>query len=172
VRDNGDTYFRRLGRDPVLGTIFDDVELNVGWGYDSRNRTLFPTRGGSHRLTLAVTPPGTDVSYGLASFKSQQFFRIPLPLIDKMPFMLATDIGYGRAFGGTTGVPPHRHVFTGGSESGMGGHNAKVPARRCFETTMGGSFGDTAPRTFDAATCYSSTPQVRPKVPTGVSATG
>ena len=31
VRNNGDYYFRRVGRDPVLGTILDTVELTGGW---------------------------------------------------------------------------------------------------------------------------------------------
>ena len=53
VRNNGDDYFRRVGREPVLGTILDVVEFNIGWGYDSRDRTLFPTRGGSHRLSFS-----------------------------------------------------------------------------------------------------------------------
>ena len=59
---------------------------------------------------------------------------------------------------------------TGGSEAGLNGHHAKIPARRCFESVMGGAFGDTTARSFDPAACYSSTPQVRPKSPTGVSA--
>jgi outer membrane protein insertion porin family len=141
VRENGDTYFRRVGRDPLLGTIIDDVELSVGWGWDSRNRTLFPTKGGSHRLSVSVTPPGTEVSYGIASFKSQQFFRIPLPLIDRMPFMLSTDIGYGRAFGDTTGVPPHRHFFTGGSESVRGFRDGTLGPRDSLGNPYGGDAG-------------------------------
>jgi outer membrane protein insertion porin family len=141
VRENGDTYFRRVGRDPVLGTILDDIQLNVGWGWDSRNRTLFPTKGGSHRLSLSVTPPGTDVSYGIANFRSQQFFRIPLPLIDRMPFMLSADVGYGRAFGDTTGVPPHRHVFTGGSESVRGFRDGTLGPRDSLGNPYGGDAG-------------------------------
>jgi hypothetical protein len=35
---------------------------------------------------------------------------------------------------------------------------------------MKGTFGDSTARTFDASACYSSTPQVRPKSPTGVTA--
>ena len=52
VRNNGDYYFRRVGGDRVLGTILDTVEITGGWMYDSRNRSLFPTRGGSHRAEL------------------------------------------------------------------------------------------------------------------------
>lgn len=54
---------------------------------------------------------------------------------------------------------------TGGSEAGIGGHNAKIPARRCFEDVMRGTWGDTTARTFDASACYNGTPQVRPKPP-------
>jgi outer membrane protein insertion porin family len=141
VRNNGDDYFRRVGRDPVLGTILDTVDFTLGWGYDSRNRTLFPTRGGSHRLSLSVTPPVTDVSYATANFRSQQFFRIPLPLIDKMPFMLSTDIGYGTAFGKTTGVPPNRHIFTGGSESVRGFKDGTLGPRDSLGNPYGGDAG-------------------------------
>ena len=62
VRNNGDSYFRRIGSDPVLGTILDVAEINAGWTYDSRDRTLFPTRGGSYRFNLSVAPPFNGVS--------------------------------------------------------------------------------------------------------------
>jgi outer membrane protein insertion porin family len=132
VRNNGDDYFRRVGRDPILGTILDTVELNLGWGYDSRNRSLFPTAGGSHRLSLSVTPPATNVSYAIAN---------PLPLIDRLPFMLATDIGYGTALGDTTGVPPNRHIFVGGSESVRGFKDGTLGPRDSLGNPFGGDAG-------------------------------
>ena len=141
VRNNGESYFRRIGSDPVLGTILDTVELNFGWGYDSRDRTLFPTRGGSHRFSIAVTPPGDSANYAIANFKSQQFFRIPLPLIDKLPIMLATDAGYGVAFGDTTAVPPHRHIFTGGSDSVRGFKDGTLGPRDSLGNPFGGDAG-------------------------------
>ena len=144
VRNNGDDYFRRIGRDSVLGTILDVVEFNVGWGYDSRDRTLFPTRGGQYRFGFSVTPPVTSVSYAIARFQSQQFFRIPLPLIDRMPFMLSTDLGYGTAFGDTTAVPPHRHIFTGGSDSVRGFRDGTLGPRDSLGNPYGGDAGVSA----------------------------
>jgi outer membrane protein insertion porin family len=141
VRNNGDDYFRRIGRDPVLGTILDVTELNASWGYDSRNRTLFPTTGGSHRFSFTVAPPVTDVSYALANFKSQQFFRIPLPWIDRVPIMLATNIGYGTALGDTTAVPPHKHIFTGGSDSVRGFRDGTLGPRDSLGNPFGGDAG-------------------------------
>ncbi len=141
VRNNGDDYFRRVGRDPMLGTVLDTVELNAAWIYDSRDRTLFPTRGGSHRLTVGVTPPGGSVSYGTVNFRSQQFFRLPLPLIEKIPFSLSTDLGYGRAFGDTTALPPHRHIFTGGSSSVRGFDDGTLGPRDSLGNPYGGDAG-------------------------------
>jgi outer membrane protein insertion porin family len=141
VRDNGDDYFRRVGGSTILGTILDTVELNVGWGYDSRDRTLFPTRGGMHRLQFSVTPPGSSVSFGNVNFRSQQFFRIPLPLIDKIPIMLSTDLGYGTAFGDTTALPPHRHIFTGGSDSVRGFRDGTLGPRDSLGNPYGGDAG-------------------------------
>jgi outer membrane protein insertion porin family len=144
VRNNGDDYFRRIGRDPVLGTVLDTVELNAAWLYDSRDRTLFPTRGGSHRLTIGITPPGGSVSYGTVNFRSQQFFRLPLPLLDRLPISLSTDIGWGRAFGDTTAVPPQRHIFTGGSDTVRGFDDGTLGPRDSLGNPYGGDAGISA----------------------------
>jgi outer membrane protein insertion porin family len=141
VRNNGDDYFRRVGPTTILGTILDTVDINVGWGYDSRDRALFPTRGGMHRLQFSVTPPGSSVSFGNVNFRSQQFFRLPLPLIDKIPFSLSTDIGYGTAFGDTTALPPHRHIFTGGADSVRGFRDGTLGPRDSLGNPYGGDAG-------------------------------
>ncbi len=142
VRNNGEDYFRRVGRDPVLGTILDVVELNLGWVFDSRDRTLFPTRGGTHRFSVSVTPPGNSASYAIANFHSQQFFRFGgVPLLEKIPFSISTDLGWGTAFGDTTGVPPHRHIFTGGSESVRGFKDGTLGPRDSLGNPYGGDTG-------------------------------
>jgi outer membrane protein insertion porin family len=145
VRDNGDYYFRRLGGDRVLGTIFDTVEITGGWAYDSRNRTLFPTRGGIHRLNLSIAPPFNDVSYASVNLRSQQFFRIPgWDVFEKFPLMVSTNIGWSKAFGDTTGVPPHRHVFTGGSDSVRGFDDGSLGPRDSLGNPYGGDAGVSA----------------------------
>jgi outer membrane protein insertion porin family len=141
IRNNGDDYFRRIGGDTILGTVLDTVELNAGWLYENRNRSLFPTSGGSYRLSLGVTPPGGSVSYGTVNFRAQQFFRLPLPFLDRVPISLSTDIGYGRAFGDTTGVPPHRHIFTGGSDTVRGFKDGTLGPRDSLGNPYGGDAG-------------------------------
>ncbi len=145
VRNNGDDYFRRVGRDPVLGTILDTVELSASWLYDSRNRYLFPTRGGMHRFNFTITPPGGSVEFATATWRSQQFFRIPgIPLLEKIPFSLATNLGWGKAFGDTTALPPHRHIFTGGSDSVRGFGDGTLGPRDSLGNPYGGDAGISA----------------------------
>jgi len=142
VRDNGDYYFRRIGSDRVLGTILDTVEISGGWLYDSRDRSLFPTRGGSHRLSFAVAPPGNDVTYATANWRSQQFFRIPgFDVLDRFPLSVTTNIGWSKAFGDTTAVPPHRHVFMGGSDSVRGFRDGTLGPRDSLGNPYGGDAG-------------------------------
>jgi outer membrane protein insertion porin family len=141
VRNNGNDYFRRVGRDSILGTVIDTVELTAGWNYDSRDRYLFPTRGGSHRFSMSVTPPGGSVEFATANWRSQQFFRLPIPLIDKIPFSVATQLGWGTALGDTTALPPHRHIFTGGSDSVRGFKDGTLGPRDSLGNPYGGDAG-------------------------------
>ena len=139
VRNNGDSYFRRVGSDPVLGTVLDTLELSASWLYDSRNRYLFPTSGGSHRLTFTITPPGGSVEYATATWRSQQYFRFTgVPLLEKVPLLLTTNLGWGRAFGDTTALPPHRHFFSGGSDSVRGFKDGTLGPRDSLGNPYGG----------------------------------
>ena len=145
VRNNGDSYFRRVGKDPVLGTLLDLVELTAGWGYDSRDRALFPTRGGSYRLSLTATPPGGSISFATANFRSQQFFHLPgIPLLEKIPLSLSTDFGWGTAFGDTTEIPPNRHIFNGGSDTVRGFKDGTLGPRDSLGNPYGGDAGVSA----------------------------
>lgn len=144
VRNNGDDYFRRVGNEPILGTILDTVELTAGWSYESRDRYLFPTRGGSYRLNLSITPPGGSVEFATASWRSQQFFRLPIPLIDQIPFSFATNLGWGKALGDTTALPPNRHIFTGGSDSVRGFKDGTLGPRDSLGNPYGGDAGISA----------------------------
>ncbi len=142
VRHNGDYYFRRVGDDPVLGTIIDSVELTGGWLWESRDRALFPTRGGQHRFSFGITPPGSDVSYATANFRSQQFFRIPgFEFLERFPIQVTTNLGWTTALGDTTAAPPHRHIFTGGADSVRGFRDGTLGPRDSLGNPYGGDAG-------------------------------
>jgi outer membrane protein insertion porin family len=145
VRENGDYYFRRVGRERILGTLLDTVEINGSWLYDSRDRSLFPTHGGSHRLSVSYALPIDDVSYVTANFRSQQFFHIPgADWLERFPLSVTTNLGWSRALGDTTAVPPHRHVFTGGSDSVRGFRDGTLGPRDSLGNPYGGDAGVSA----------------------------
>lgn len=142
VRNNGDYYFRRVGSDPILGTIIDSVEISGGWLWESRDRSLFPTRGGLHRLSFGITPPGSSVEYATVNFRSQQFFRIPgWDFLDRFPIQVTTNLGWSTALGDTTATPPHRHIFTGGSDSVRGFRDGTLGPRDSLGNPYGGDAG-------------------------------
>ena len=142
VRNNGDSYFRRVGSDTVLGTVLDNVELSAGWLYDSRNRTLFPTRGGMYRFTVTATPPGNTISYATAYLRAQQFFHLPGPdFFEKFPISVSSVIGWSAAFGDTTSVPPHHNVLMGGSDSVRGFRDGTLGPRDSLGNPYGGDSG-------------------------------
>lgn len=142
VRENGDPYFRRVGRDPILGTIIDSVELSGGWSWESRNRTLFATRGAMHRLSVGVTPPGSGVSYATVNYRSQQFFRIPgFDFLDKFPIQVSTQAGWTTPLGDTTAAPPHRHMFIGGADTVRGFDDGTIGPRDSLGNPYGGDLG-------------------------------
>jgi outer membrane protein insertion porin family len=145
VRNNGDYYFRRVGRERILGTLLDTVEITGSWMYDSRNRSLFPTSGGSHRLSVSIAPPINDVSFVTANFRSQQFFHIPgADWLDRFPLSVTTNLGWSRALGDTTAVPPQRHVFMGGSDSVRGFRDGTLGPRDSLGNPYGGDAGMSA----------------------------
>jgi hypothetical protein len=45
---------------------------------------------------------------------------------------------------------------TGGDVSNVAGHAYRIPARKCFEDVMRGTFGDTTAKAFNANNCYTS----------------
>jgi len=136
VRDNGDSYFRIVGSDYVIGTDADLAELSTGWSYDSRDRTLFPTQGAAQTFALSTAVPGSPVEYWRATYQYQQFFH--LPLIKWLPFTFNVRAGYASAFGDTTAVPPNLHFFTGGPDSVRGFREGSLGPRDSLGNPYGG----------------------------------
>ena len=142
VRNNGgSTYLRRSGDYFIRGTISNVLELNTSWSYESRDRTLFPTRGTAQSFTISGAVPGSDLQYMTASYRFQHYFRIPLPLIREVPFRVSATAGYGRGYGGTDSLPPNRHFFVGGPDSVRGFRESTLGPRDSLGNPYG---GDTA----------------------------
>jgi outer membrane protein insertion porin family len=100
----------------LLGSRYDTVELNVGWQYDSRNRSLFADRGLRSALSLTVVPPGGGVRYWIASYEFSGF----LPIWHKWVLTESLQIALGQPLGGTVGMPPYKRFYAGGPDTVRG----------------------------------------------------
>jgi len=116
VRGNGDSSVNcsPACNDPtavlIFGSEFFTYELTGGWSYDTRNRSIFATNGALHSVGISSTIPGSEVEYVYTNYRYTQY----LPLIRYFTFELNADLGYGKALGDTTSLPPYRNFFAGG----------------------------------------------------------
>jgi len=116
VQNNG-TPIAIDGINNVYGTQIDTFELNLGWSYDSRNRTLFPDAGSLVSFSLSASVPSSDVEYYVTRLDFTKYFRLPGP----WRFKINSDLAFGDAYGNqTTALPPFRNFFGGGPNSVRG----------------------------------------------------
>jgi outer membrane protein insertion porin family len=140
VAQNGRPIAATVAGIDFVGTRYEAFELNAAYVFDSRDRTLFPTSGTMHRLSLSATVPGSQVEYFVADYLAQQFFRVPLPLLRRVPLSFSTRISYAQPFGDTTAVPPNRNFYLGGPDSVRGFEEATLGPRDSLGNPYGGDF--------------------------------
>jgi hypothetical protein len=101
----------------------------------------------------------SEVPSGIAKYAN------PVPGSQTLPaslYLAARPSAWWKVNGLTPAWPPIGPDVTGGDVTGSGtsvnaglaGHVYRIPARICFEDVMGGTFGDTTAKTFNASTCY------------------
>jgi len=141
VRNNGQTFNTPLlvGTPPqaidVYGTKFYTLDFGLGWGYDSRNRTLFADRGARHRFNLSYTLPISQVEYWTASYDYLQF----VPLVLGLTGMFNSEIYYGNAVGDSTALPPYRQAYAGGPDSVRGYRESRLGPKDFYGNPYGGN---------------------------------
>ncbi len=99
VQDNGDQ--------------FESLMISASWSHDSRDRTLFATKGYLQRLTLDYALPGSELEYLKVRHKQTLLW----PFIFDTSLSFSTDVGYGRGIGNTQGLPFFENFYLGGVNS-------------------------------------------------------
>ncbi len=92
---------------------FDSFMVSASWSHDSRDRTLFATKGYLQRLTLDYSIPGSELEY--LKIRHKQTFLWPIMFGTSLS--LSTDVGYGRGIGNTKGLPFFENFYLGGVNS-------------------------------------------------------
>lgn len=141
VRRNGNPYIEYFyyGTPPqafeLYGTRFDTYVASLGWVRDSRDRTLFATRGSRITASLGYAIPGSDVEYWTGSTSYLQFIPMPLGLT----FMFNADVNYGEAIGDTTSLAPYQRWYAGGPDSVRGFRESRLGPKDSYNNPYGGN---------------------------------
>lgn len=135
------TAFRNITADEILrflldnGTRFVNYEFRTGIVRDTRNRTIFPSRGMYDALTFDITLPGSDLKFYRSRFRHQQF----IPLISGFALEIKGDLGYADGYGKDKDIPPYENYFAGGFESVRGYRDGTAgPRDHPFGNPFGG----------------------------------
>ncbi|MCU7830026.1 MAG: outer membrane protein assembly factor BamA [Candidatus Thiodiazotropha sp. (ex Myrtea sp. 'scaly one' KF741663)] len=92
------------------GDHFRDLELTGSWVRDTRDRAIFPNRGGRQVLALEANTPGSDLQYYRMTYRHTRYF----PLTGALTLMLNGELGYGDGFGEDEALPFFRNFYAGG----------------------------------------------------------
>jgi outer membrane protein insertion porin family len=141
VLSNGHPYQRVAHDDSTnaeylfIGTKFKTFEGQLGWDWDTRNRTLFADHGMRTSVTASATIPGSDVEYWVGNISFQKY----VPILGPFIVSLYEAFDYGMPFGKTTALPPYRNFFGGGPDSVRGFRESRLGPKDQFGNPYGGN---------------------------------
>lgn len=141
VEETALTTFAGVSANEVLqfvaenGTKFFTYELRTGFARDTRNRTIFASRGSLNRLNLDLVLPGSDIEFYKASYQLQQY----LPIYKGLFAEVNASLGLVDGYGDTNLVPPYEHFFAGGTGTVRGFRSGSLgPRDTPFNNAYGG----------------------------------
>lgn len=118
------------------GNVFNIYDLNLGFTYDTRNRTVFATDGSVNRLSVEAAIPGSDYTY----YKLGYAFEFFQAITERYTFSstLRVDSGYG--YGDFDNLPFFNRYFAGGVRTLRGYRTGSLGPRDSKDNAAGGDF--------------------------------
>ncbi|MBT3694526.1 MAG: outer membrane protein assembly factor BamA, partial [Gammaproteobacteria bacterium] len=98
---------------------------NLSWTRSTLNRGVFADRGSSQSLALEATAPGSDLEFYKFTYSGERYF----PVTRTWTLKLRTELGFGGAYGDTSGLPFYEHFYAGGFGSIRGFENSTLGPR-------------------------------------------
>ncbi len=131
------------GSDPAvpldvnLSTLtYNNIIANLGFSHDTRNRTVFPTRGTFQQFNLGVATPLGNETYYTFNWRQMTFIPIKAGFV----FGVQSQIGLAKAYGKMTDVPPYEHFFAGGPDTVAGYSTSTLGPYDSNRNPYGGNF--------------------------------
>jgi outer membrane protein insertion porin family len=136
---SGDGYYANQVLDFIQreGNEFDIVRLSMGYSYDTRNNTIFPSAGMFYTVVgeVAIPNPLKSLEFYKLSYRGQYF----QPLGRGFVFALKADLGYGDGFLGTDRLPFFENYYAGGPRSVRGYMQNTLGPLDNFGNPLGGN---------------------------------
>lgn len=117
----------------INGNEYKTANFDLGYVYDSRNRTLFATSGSRQGISMELVP-GKDLQYYKLSYRAEHYW----PVTERTAFMFRYDIGFGKGFGDLEELPFFEKFTAGGVNSLRGFESRSIGPK---EATYGRPFG-------------------------------
>lgn len=118
------------------GDSFNIYDVNLGFTYDTRNRTVFATKGTVNRLTLEAATPGSDYTYYKLGY-GFEFFR---PINERYTFSTSMRVDSGYGYGDFETLPFFNRYFAGGVRTLRGYRSGSLGPRDSNSYAAGGDF--------------------------------
>ena len=118
------------------GDIFNIYDINLGFTYDTRNRTVFATDGAINRLSLETAIPGSDYTY----YKLGYAFEFFQAITDRYTFSTTARIDSGYGYDEYERLPFFNRYFAGGVRTLRGYKTGSLGPKDSRDNAAGGDF--------------------------------
>ena len=118
------------------GDTFDVFDLNLGFAYDTRNRTVFATEGSINRLNLEISAPGSDLTYHKVGYGFEYFY----PVTQRYTFSTSVRIDGGDGYSDLEKIPFFKRYFAGGVRTLRGYRSGTLGPKDSLGNSAGGDF--------------------------------
>ena len=136
VASTGETPISILNFIEEEGDTFDVVDLNVGFVYDTRNRTVFATDGAVNRLSFEAAIPASDYTF----FKLGYSFEGYQALTPRYTLSASARIDSGYGYGDFENLAFFDRFFAGGVRTLRGYRTGSLGPRDSRGNAAGGDF--------------------------------
>jgi len=119
-----DSPLRLLRFRDQYGSDYSFLIGSGGWGRDTRDSAIWPTRGRVQRATAEVTMPVGDLRYYKVNYEHQWFY----PISRTFTLMLRGDVGAGDGMAGKP-LPFFKNYYAGGVSSVRGYNTSSLGTR-------------------------------------------
>ena len=118
----------------IEGNDFDVLRVSTAFSYDTRNASIFPTRGTLQRIRVQGAIPFGDLRYWKIDYDTRFF----VPLIKNYVLLLKGRVGYGDSYGETFELPFFENFYAGGPRTVRGYEENSLGPEDRFGRALGG----------------------------------